>query len=521
MDQPGALLRFALEQCRTRDRTGEIKRIPNWRFVHNYLNAFESGDDLHVEKTRQMLATWMGCAAMLWSLLFRPNFSGFVSSRKEKAVDDGGENSTSESLMGRIRFLYENLVDEQIRADFPVEFSYLRIRCETSGASIIGEAANGEIGRGGSFGNALVDEAAFLERSEQSHRSIRLACPRGLIYQSTPNGTGNAFARIKFEDPGSFNFLTFHWTHHPDRWNRLERDPETGKPTSPYYRWCQANMAPDQLAREVDIDYSASVSGLVYREFIPLEYPMGHIDSNLVWSRDLPSYWGLDFGIGAATAGWFAQVHINAHGYGELHVLTDYELENQPVSVHARNLYAKALEAGFRPDPTLGDSTKQLRRQIKCFGDPAGNAREMVRASTVVQAYKLEGYDRFHTPHKSIKDGIRLIQRLFHQKRIRIHPRCMVTLKRIPNYAYPTDDAGNVMGDEPVKTGPSGNSSHVMDGARYLATGLFPVDDRAAESAPAGLGQEAPLASENVKDILKPEDAGDWRPMIRLDRGGW
>jgi hypothetical protein len=422
-----------------------------------------------------MMATWLGCAAMLWGLLYRPGFSGFVASRKERLVDDGGENSTVFSLMGRIRFLYENLVDEDIRRALPVRFAYLRADCLASGSIIVGEAANGEIGRGGTFTNALIDEAAFIERSEQSHRSIRLACPRGLVYQSTPNGMGNAFAQIKYDKKrqGAFNFISLPWQHHPGRWDRKEYDPETGKPTSAWYRAQVADLPPDALAREVDINYSASVAGLVYTEFLHSEYPAGHIDSSLLWCPDLRSYWGLDFGIGAATAGWFGQVHINAQGLGELHVLQDYELENQPVSVHATNLYDRAVQAGFRPNHALGS----VRKQIHCKGDPAGNAREMVRASTVVNAYIAEGYENFDTPRVPLRDGIRLLKRLFHQRRVRIHPRCEVTLRRLPDYSYPTDDAGHVMGDEPDKKGASGFSSHVMDGARYLATGLFPVDD--------------------------------------------
>jgi hypothetical protein len=453
--------------CLTLDENGHVEPIPvNWPYVAEYVWALQSGDDLHVEKSRQMMATWISCAYFLWAVMFRDGFAGFLASRKQALVDDGGENSTPNSLMGRIRFIYDRL-PEHFKREIPVRFSHLRIDCLRRHSFVVGEAANGEIGRGGTYTQALVDEAAMLERSEASHRSIRLACQRGLVYQSTPNGRGNVFADIKFENPGSFRFLSMHWTRHPVRSRGKRQDPATGRWRSAWYDQLAANMTDDSRARELDISYEHSVSGLVWPQF-DLRWPGGaHMDDALAYNPFLSPLTGLDFGIGAATAGALGQVHINDRGLGELHVLDDYEVQNQPVEVHARSIEGKWRALGFAGP----------RAKVRMFGDPAGNAREMVKGSTVVWAYQREGFSDFFTPSHPLRDGLGLVARLAHQGRIKIHPRCAVLRKRIPDYRYPTDDMGRVMGDEPVKTGTAAAATHAPDGLRYLVTSVFPIHE--------------------------------------------
>lgn len=451
--------------CRTLDEHGRESPFPDWPFVKEYVDALCSGADLHVEKSRQMMATWIACAYFLWAVTDRKGFAGFMASRKEKLVDDGGENSTPNSLFGRIRFMYLRL-PAWAREDRPLRFSHMRIDCPTTSSFIVGEGANGEIGRGGTYTQALVDEAAMLERSEASHRSIRLACQRGLIYQSTPNGRGNVFAQIKHETPGSFRFLSLHWTKHPLRSIGMELKAD-GLWHSPWYDQLAANMTDDARARELDISYEHSVSGLVWPQFDG-RWPGGrHIDDSLLYVPGLPALGGLDFGIGAATAGVLAQVHIGDDGRGDLHILDDYERQNEPVEVHARLLEAKWRALGY-----LGPM-----KNVRMYGDPAGRAREMVRGSTVIWAYERAGFSNFTTPHHPLRDGLGLVARLFHQGRIKIHPRCNILRSRLPDYRYPTDDLGRVMGDEPVKTGTAAASTHIADGLRYLVTGVFPIHD--------------------------------------------
>jgi len=172
---------------------------------------------------------------------------------------------------------------------------------------------------------------------------------------------------------------------------------------------------------------------------------------------------GIDFGIGAATAAVFFQVHGN-----EMWIVGDYEKSNEDVDFHAEALWQTALRIGFQGQ----------RGQIRFYGDPAGNAREMTnKASTVVRAYRAHGFSNFVTPRHLVKDGVNVLKRKMHRNEFYVNPGTTthpsIFVDRISDYRYPTDDAGNVMKDEPVHD----HSSHIMDACRYGATGVFPIHD--------------------------------------------
>lgn len=490
---PDAAAYFITHFCRTLDDTGKVGEIPPWEFVLRYIRALESGEDLVVEKTRQMLATWIACSYFVWALLFRSGSSGFMASRKEALVDDGGENSTVNSLLGRVRFVY-NRLPEWAKEMGPVKFSHLRVKAEWNNSLIVGESANPDMARGGTHTHALVDEAAFVPQSESCHRSVRLACPRALVLQGTPNGRQGSFARIVHTKDSGFTRVRLHWTEHPYRWDKAERDKD-GKPTSTWYRHKGASMTSDQVARELDINYAASVAGLVYPEF---NYDQ-HFRSYVTYDADLPLHLGLDFGIGAPTAGVIFQVHG-----AEVHVLADYEMANAPVEVNARNLWHVIRGIGFQGD----------KWDVVCHGDPAGNAREIATGSNVIREYRTSGFTQFTTPRVKLRDGIRLVRNKFHRGQIYFSLDCRTVALRISDYQYPTDDSGNVKGDEPMKTGPGSMSTHVMDGLRYGITGTFPTDGESVgilrESPPESRAFPMPVG----RDVPQPARIGqDWKPV--------
>lgn len=482
---------FLTKYVRTLDETGTLGTIPKWSFVREYVQAWESNQDVHVEKTRQMMITWLGCASLLHGVMFREGFAGFCASRKQMLVDDGGQNSTPYSLLGRMRFIYENLPDD-LKEHSPVEFSHLHVRCLSTGSFVVGEGTGPDTGRSGTWSKALMDEAAFFERSESVHMAIRPACPRGLVYQSTPNGKGNAFARIRFKDRGDFRFLRLHWTKHPRRIQGLYQD-DHGKPRSVWYDAITKDMPPDRVAREYDISYEHSIAGQVYPEFNEDR----HVRLDCVYEPELPLCVGIDFGIGAATAAVFFQCHRD-----EMWIIGDYEKSNEDVDFHAEALWQKAQALGYQG----------ARGGIRFYGDPAGNAREMTnKSSTVVRAYRSRGFTNFVTPRHAVKDGIGLLKHKFHRNQVYVHPGCKHLLERISDYRYPTDDTGYVIKDEPVHD----HASHVMDATRYGATGAFPIHSSSVVGSirtPAPLATPIPFGREmdrhERRDVFRPIMSG-------------
>jgi transposase-like protein len=106
---------------------------------------------------------------------------GETEEDKEKgpSVADGGQNSTTDSLHGKIRFMYERLVADET---FPLEIKHLSLVNRVSGAIVIGEAASPNAGRGGTFLYGLWDETASTEHGHAIYaaREQAVRCPRYL-----------------------------------------------------------------------------------------------------------------------------------------------------------------------------------------------------------------------------------------------------------------------------------------------------------------------------------------------------
>lgn len=486
---PHACAYFVTRFCRVTDE-GIDALIPAWEFVLEDCAAFQRGDDVHDEKTRQMLATWLTLAQHLWRMTSVRKVSGFLMSRKEKLVDDGGDKATTHSMFGRLRHLYNNL-PQYMRDRAEVEFSKLRATCERTGSFVTGDGTTDDPGRGNTIGRADADEAARIPGSKW-YAALRRACPHGLRMRSTPDGKANKFWQVKYETRGNFTFLRKHWTRHPDRWDGQEFD-ENGKPTSAWYRSVCADMTKDEIAREVDISYEHSVSGQVLPEYDEDV----HLTTEAVFDPELPFYASMDFGGGAATTCLFSQVHGKEWWW-----LGDYESWNGDVDDHAPAIWAKAQELGFRGE----------RKQIRFFGDPAGNARELTnKNSTVIRAYRGHGFNNFSAaPRKSVADRIRLMRRKFKRREVFIHVGCNNVRKRITDYRYRTDDMGHVLGDVILDNA----SVHMMDGCGYGAISLYPIDEASSPIyrtpeplvAPVPLGRE--LSRYDERDAFRPIMSG-------------
>jgi hypothetical protein len=209
------------------------------------------------EKTRDMGMSWLTMALACTVCLFRPQITVGCGSRKEEYVDVIGD---PDSLFEKARMFLAGL---------PVEFrggwqrgahaSYMKIQFPETGSIMTGEAGDG-IGRGGRSSFYIVDESAFLARPQLVDASLSATtnCRQDI---STPNGRGNSFANRRFS--GKTKVFTFHWRDDPrkdEAWYEAQRN----------------KLDPVTLAQEVDIDYAASVEGVV----IPSAWVQAAIDAH-------------------------------------------------------------------------------------------------------------------------------------------------------------------------------------------------------------------------------------------------
>lgn len=128
-------------------------------------------------------------------------------------------------------------------------------RSDGSG-SISGKSASADAGRGSSKRAIFMDEMASMQYGTQ----INSACASATncrIMNSTPKGKFNEFYRMRevaYAEYPAVVGLRYHWSEHPfytDEWYEAQRATYKGR------EWA--------CAQELDIDYTGSVEGAVYK----------------------------------------------------------------------------------------------------------------------------------------------------------------------------------------------------------------------------------------------------------------
>jgi len=216
------------------------------------MDAAIGSHDLCIQKSRDMGASWILLGVFLWRWMFRNDQTFLLVSRNEDYVDRSGN---PKSLFWKLDFYLKHLPSWMVPRS---ERARLRLTNMDNGSSIDGESTTGDVARGDRRTAIALDEfAAFdVDSGYRALASTRDAT-RSRIFNSTPAGTGNAFADVA-QSPGIAQ-LRMHWSQHPVKADGLywvER-----KPRSPWYdRECQRCVSPVEIAQELDISFSGSQS---------------------------------------------------------------------------------------------------------------------------------------------------------------------------------------------------------------------------------------------------------------------
>ncbi len=423
---------FATHYCKTLNvETNEIENFPSYPYLINFLEENKRPYNEIVEKSRQMLISWAFMILFLWDITFKENAADFVTSRKEFLVDDGGSLSTPNSLLGRIRFIWERLPSF---LKMPLDISFLKIKNQVTNSFIIGESSNPNAGRSGTWYRALMDETALIPKSESVFGSIIQACKTGTYMNSTPYGRGGCFPRIRFDKETTFRKRTLHWRKHPDR-------------NQDWYKAQCVNMTLDQVARELDISYEKSVAGQIWNNF-DFTTQVG----DFPYDPELPLYRAWDFGIGNPTAIlWIQEAPIPDQPFPEIRIIDELEANEQ-----SPPYYVKRCEM------------KEYKLTNDDFGDPAGKQRQVNMRSWI-------SWIRDLGIHIKVKHGVKISESIMTGQRvvpyIRIDKKCVRLQECISNYKHPTDDQGLVIGD-----GYEDNwATHLMKAFEYYAVNRFPL----------------------------------------------
>ncbi|MGP4771883.1 terminase [Acinetobacter sp. PFS20] len=222
-----------------------------------------------IEKSRDEGMSYVVLGFFLHRWLFVEGFAGGVGSRKEELVDKKGDPKT---LFHKFRDMFSKMPNWLKPKGFveKVHDNYMRIINPDNGATITGEAGD-NIGRGGRTTMYFLDEWAFVERQEAVDAAISQNT-NVHIKGSTPNGIGDRFHQDRFS--GRYSVFTMPWRANPDKnWTVTYN----GKVIYPWYEKQLATLDDVVLAQEVDINYAASVEGVL----IPSAWVQAAVDAHV------------------------------------------------------------------------------------------------------------------------------------------------------------------------------------------------------------------------------------------------
>lgn len=192
------------------------------------LSCIEDREDLRIQKSRDMGASWMCLLVMIWMSLFHDYKKFLLMSRDVDSVDKAGE---PDSLMWKMCFVHEHLPDWMTGGlgdgiiKRKMAFEYRRTK-----GTVTGDASTGAGGVGGRATSGFMDEFTKMEKAEEVFENTRdtTFCR---IFNFTHYGTESMGYTLCYDAKySSMRSLTLHWSHHPMKNKGLYRyDPDTNK----------------------------------------------------------------------------------------------------------------------------------------------------------------------------------------------------------------------------------------------------------------------------------------------------
>jgi hypothetical protein len=502
----------------------EIKPDAMWPHQEEIISAWVDLDylaktrklrfhNVHEEKSRQMGITWGTAYACWWTLAYH-EIPGLALSLKSAEVDDGGRASTVDSFFGKIRF-----INERMPTAFRVDLSWRQApenvvqRRGASQAFLVGEGATPDPGRGGRYGYVFLDEAARIPWSESVHAAVSRACPSGRFYNSTPAGEDNVYYRLRHTRNPEYRYLRHHWSRHPTysrglhvaavpefdakgirhdqpvqpnaeaaaeaercllclatrdgaRWTRTDpvahRYP--GRLTSHWYERAIQDLTDEQVASELDIDYTRSLPARVYSEF---SEEIHVSEESIPFEQNLGLQLSFDYGLDMTAVGIWQETPNEFRKIAEFEgpdLVPEEVVAGIKDALRRKHLRAEELHPDITPS-------------WFCVGDPAGEARETGTGRPVIADYAKLGISINSRPQR-VTRTINSLKRLLMgiPKRLVISgPDCPQTIAHFKANKWPTDRNGK---RKPNASAPENDlHNHMMRADAYLVTYKWPAPD--------------------------------------------
>lgn len=276
---------FFINQLMTFDPRTKSKDVPfklypyQEEYAKELAHSIQEGEDFFAEKSRDMGVSWVTLAVFYWFWKYHSGYQFLLGSRKEEYVDDW----TLKSLFPKISYLIEHDPFPVKGFDQKKSRLYMKLIHPTNGSVIQGESANANFSRAGRYNAIFFDEFAFWPFAQSSWESAGDATPCRIAV-TTPSEQPSYAKGLR--NSGLIKVHTLHWKLHPlkdDAWYEREKLRRT----------------PDEVARELDINWEGSITGIVYPEIANAKV------GNYPYVPEWPLYVSWDFGLDGTAIGWW------------------------------------------------------------------------------------------------------------------------------------------------------------------------------------------------------------------------
>ena len=380
--------------------------------------------NVFIEKSRQMGISRLTAGIFLYWFLFHKHKYTIIS-RTAEEVDTSWD---MDSMFEKLRFMCRNLPTWILPVWFSKEIgknktnAYMKITDPTTGASITGKSANPDAGRWGTRNAIFMDEMAFMRDANSINKSAGSNTPCR-IFNSTPNGEGNEFFRMRQmcserldKYTGTIikpeiKWLRYHWTEHP-MYDQQRFD------------WKTKGMSKEQIAQELEIDYNTAVKGRVYDAF-----PTKHVD--IEYNQELPLFVWMD-----NSHGWQdPNAYIVAQPDGVYrNIIDSIEIQQPPEFCAEYLIWQPRFEMSTQQEKFLERRKTYNRRKAIYVSDPY-DTKSAMWSSTILDDYKKNWINLMLPQERSKKEQITKTRTNIY--RIKYNDNCLDFASAIMNARYP------------------------------------------------------------------------------------
>jgi len=343
--------------------------------VGELVTCIRQGDDIFVEKCREMGVTYVTLAVLFWFWRYVPGSNFLIGSRKEQYVDNtsrvlvGELMNKEESLFGKLGYFID-----RIEMTFPFilpagfvkrkNLTYMSLINPENGNVISGESSNPNFSRGGRHKAVLLDEFAFWD-NDASAWGATADTTNCRIVLTTPGIRPCKAKRLRFgKDGEEIKLITLPYNLDPRKtpeWLEKERKRRSA----------------EDYAREIMINWETSITGRVYEEITLSE--VGLFPYNPNW----PLYTAWDFGLDGVALQWWQKNLTN----GKKRLIEAYTNSDRPIEWFFP-FVGQDIDSKYEystEDLALINAVKVFKKSIH-YGDPDVSKRSLLTNTSTRQA---------------------------------------------------------------------------------------------------------------------------------------